>query len=100
MATSKLSDGIRSALLLYSTMTRMNEPDGDRNHLACPECKSTDLNFLGLHNNMRATGEKRGCSAEVEVVSGSYKWRCTSCDHEFVVTLPNRPVKPSPYLVD
>ena len=66
----------------------MNRPQSDRNHLACPKCKSTDLNFPGLRNNMRAVPEGVG-EDDAEVASGAFSWKCKACKHEFVITIPN-----------
>ena len=64
----------------------MSDPENDRNHLACPKCKSTELDFQGLHNNIRTAGAQPGTEPGSEVVSGSYKWTCRVCEHEFEVT--------------
>jgi ribosomal protein L37AE/L43A len=56
-----------------------SEQENDRNHVACPKCKSTDLDFKGLRNNMRAEGEERGAEPDVEVVSATYSWKCKKC---------------------
>jgi len=65
-------------------------PENDRNLLACPKCKSTDLDFKGLRNNMRAEGEEAGAEPDIEVVSGTYSWKCKKCKHDFEITLRNR----------
>ena len=46
----------RPVLQSQKCATRKN----DRNHLACPKCKSIDLDFKGLRNNMRAEGDDGG----------------------------------------
>lgn len=66
-----------------------SEQENDRNRLACPQCKSTDLDFTGLRNNMRAEGEEGGAEPDVEVVSTTYSWKCTKCKHEFEITIRN-----------
>jgi hypothetical protein len=67
----------------------MSQPENDRNHLACPKCKSTDLDFQGLSNNMRADepGKPEGSGG---VSSGTYSWKCKKCKHEFGVTIPKQ----------
>jgi len=67
----------------------MTKPENDRNKLACPKCKSTDLDFMGLRNNMRAKGEVSGAEPDFEVVSGTYGWKCKKCKYEFGVTIRN-----------
>jgi hypothetical protein len=61
----------------------MSDQEDDRNHLACPKCKSTNLGFEGLRNNMVDTGR------EERVVSGSFRWKFKKCGHEFEITIPN-----------
>ena len=66
-----------------------SEQENDRSHLACPKCNSTDLDFKGLRNNMRAEGEEGGAEPDVEVVSATYSWKCKKCKHDFEVTIRN-----------
>jgi Zn finger protein HypA/HybF involved in hydrogenase expression len=66
-----------------------SEQEDDRNHLACPKCKSTDLDFKGLRNNMRADGAEGGAEPDVEVVSATYSWECKKCKHDFKITIRN-----------
>lgn len=66
-----------------------SDQENDRNLLACPKCKSTDLDFMGLRNNMRVEGEEGGAEPDVEVVSATYSWKCTKCKHEFEITIRN-----------
>ena len=66
-----------------------NEQENDRNLLACPKCKSTDLAFKKCRNNMRAEGEEGGAEPDVEVVSVTYFWKCEKCTHEFEITIRN-----------
>jgi rubredoxin len=68
---------------------RTTEQENDRNQLACPNCKATDLDFKGLRNNMRAVGEEAGAEPDVEVVSETFSWKCKKCKHEFEITIPN-----------
>ena len=69
----------------------MSEQDNAPNHLACPKCKSTDLAFTGLKDNMRAQ-EEGG-----ESVSGTYSWKCKKCNHDFEITvLRQKPDDPRP----
>jgi rubredoxin len=65
----------------------MSEEDSDRNRLACPKCKSTDLDFIGLRNDMRVGVVDE--SGEEEVVSGTFRWKCKVCKHDFEITLPS-----------
>lgn len=51
----------------------MSQQDDDRNHLACPKCKSTDLDFKRLCNNMRAPGEEGGAEPDTDVVSETFR---------------------------
>lgn len=54
-----------------------SEQENDRNHLACPKCKSTGRDF------------KRTSQHDVEVVSAAYSWKCKKCRHEFEITIRN-----------
>jgi len=61
----------------------MSGQENDRNHLACPKCKSTELDFQGLRNNIE------GSTQDPKVISATYSWQCTKCKHDFEVTIPN-----------
>jgi hypothetical protein len=65
----------------------MRDQENDRNHLACPKCKSIDLDFKGLRNNSRAEGA--AASQDQEAVSTTFSWKCKTCKHNFEVTIPN-----------
>jgi hypothetical protein len=61
----------------------MSTQESDKNHPACPKCKSTDLAFKGLHNKME------GAEPHVKAISATYSWKCQKCKHEFEITIPN-----------
>ena len=74
-------------------LRQLAEPPGadspdNRNRLACPKCKSTELDFKGLRNNAESSGMPT-TDPDAKVVSGTYSWQCKMCKHPFVVTIPN-----------
>jgi hypothetical protein len=66
-----------------------SKQDNDRNCLACPKCKSTDLDLKGLRNNMRAEGAEGGAEPDIEVLSATYSWQCKKCKYDFEITIRN-----------
>jgi len=69
--------------------TAMTEPESSRNNLPCPQCTSTELEFMGLEDKTRATETLGTTEPDTKMTAANYKWKCRNCNHQFEVTIHN-----------